>query len=251
MTEVRFAGKIGLITGAASGIGRATALALVRQGGTLVAVDRDADGLERLSAELGNGHRTIVADVTSEDRWREIAEEVGDAYGRLDILFNNAGYGKFASIAETSLDQWRAILAVNLDSVFLATKHLQLLLASAGEAAVINMSSIRGLTGDANTGSYCAAKGGVRLFTKACALEFAEQGLRIRVNSIHPGHVRTSLTENAHADPAQAKRLLADIPMQRVAAPEEIADAVLFLASDESRYMTGSELVVDGGATAQ
>lgn len=251
MSQGKFEGKIGLITGAASGIGRATAIALAHQGGTVIAVDRDANGLTALISEIGDSHRAISADVTDEARWSAIADELDQAYGRLDILFNNAGYGKFASIAETSLDQWRSIIAVNLDSVFLSTKYLQDLLARSGDAAIVNMSSIRGLTGDANTGSYCASKGGVRLFTKACALEFAEQGHAIRVNSIHPGHVRTSLTENVHQDPAQAERLLADIPLGRVATPEEIAEAVLFLASDASRYMTGSELVVDGGATAK
>jgi NAD(P)-dependent dehydrogenase (short-subunit alcohol dehydrogenase family) len=173
-------------------------------------------------------------------RWIALTARIEQTFGRLDILFNNAGFGSFKAIADTSLEQWRSILAVNLDSIFLATKYLLPLLAASGHGSIINMSSIRGLVAGVNTGSYCAAKGGVRMFTKATALECAALGNGVRANSVHPGHISTPLSAPAYSDPETARKLLADVPMGRIGEAEEIADAVLFLASDESRYMTGT-----------
>lgn len=246
-------GRIALVTGAASGIGLATARRLAEEGAILILADRDAEKLPAALAELTGGpHGSVVLDVTDEDGWARLSAEIAERHGRLDILVNNAGYGVFRSIADTTLDQWRAILAVNLDSVFLATRTLLPVLAkSEAGGAIVNMSSIRGIAGGVNAASYCAAKGGVRLFTKAVALECAALGNRVRANSIHPGHILTPLTAAAHADEATHGMLLADVPVGRMGTPEEIADAILFLASDRSRYMTGAELVVDGGSTAQ
>lgn len=241
-----------VITGAASGIGRATAHRFAAAGARLVLVDRNAEGLADAMTALGNGgHRSVTMDVTDEAAWATLAAGIESSDGKLDILVNNAGFGVFRSIADTTLEHWRAIMAVNLDSVFLATKHLLPLLARSGNGAIVNMSSIRGITASANASSYCAAKGAVRMFTKATALECAALRNGVRANSIHPGHIETPLTAGAHADPAIAARLLADTPLGRTGKPEEIADAILFLASDASRYMTGAELVVDGGSTAQ
>lgn len=253
ISGARLQGRIALVTGAASGIGRATARRFAAEGATVILVDRDAAQLPAALAELTAGqHHSVVLDVTDEAGWIALAGDLATNFGRLDVLVNNAGYGVFRSIADTTLEQWRSILAVNLDSVFLATKHLLPLLAQAAAGgAIVNMSSIRGIAAAANTGSYCAAKGGVRLFTKATALECAALGNGVRANSIHPGHVETPLTARAHADPEIARTLLADTPLGRAATTGEIADAILFLACDESRYMTGAELVVDGGSTAQ
>ena len=248
----RLQARIALITGAASGIGLATARRFAAEGATLILADRNGDALSDAAKSLpGDGHEIVVMDVTDEQAWIELADRVETRFGTLDILVNNAGFGKFASIADTTLAQWRSIIAVNLDSVFLGTKYMMPFLAASGRGAIVNMSSIRGIVAGAGTGSYSAAKGGVRLFTKATALECAAAGNGVRANSVHPGHIATPLTAPAYADAEIARTLLADVPLGRIGQAEEIADGILFLASDESRYMTGAELVIDGGSTAQ
>lgn len=245
-------GRITLVTGAASGIGLATARRFAEEGAQVLMADLDTAGLTRaLDAMPGSGHEAITLDVTDEPGWIALATRIENQFGRLDVLFNNAGFGKFGSIAETSLDMWRSVIGVNLDSIFLATRYMMPLLAASGRGSIINMSSIRGIVAAPDCASYCAAKGGVRMFTKATALECAAAGNGVRANSIHPGHVATPLTASAHADPKVARRLMDDVPIGRIGVPEEIADAVAFLAGDAARYMTGAELVVDGGSTAQ
>lgn len=245
-------GRIALVTGAASGIGLATARRFAEEGAHVLMADRDAAGLATAIGTLpGPTHEAVTLDVTDEEGWIALADRIRQQFGHLDILFNNAGFGKFGSIADTTLEMWRSVIGVNLDSIFLATKSMLPLLAASGRGSIINMSSIRGIAAAPDCASYCAAKGGVRMFTKATALECAAAGNGVRVNSIHPGHVATPLTEDAHADPEVARRLLDDVPIGRIAVPSEIADAVVFLASDAARYMTGSELVIDGGSTAR
>lgn len=245
-------GRIAVVTGAASGIGRAAASRLAAEGATVILVDRNTEMLAEAVASLGGPHFEYVLDVTDETGWISLAEMVERKFGQLDILVNNAGYGAFKSIADTTLEIWRSIIAVNLDSIFLATKYLMPLLAkSKFGGSIINMSSIRGIAAAPFAGSYCAAKGGVRLFTKSAALECAALGNGIRVNSIHPGHVATPLTAAVHADEKHMAAMLRDTPIGRMGMPEDIADGILFLASDSSKFMTGAELVIDGGSTAQ
>lgn len=250
----RLAGKIALVTGAASGIGLATAKRFAEEGAVVILADRDEERLPGALAEveaIGSGHCAIHLDVTLESAWAAAIREIEARFGRLDILVNNAGFGRFCPIAETTLDAWRATMAVNLDSVFLGTKHALPLLARSGKGAIVNMSSVRGLIAGPNSGAYSAAKAGVRLFTKVAALECAAAGNGVRVNSIHPGHVETPLTAATYADPTIARAFLAHTPLGRFAQPREIAEAIVFLASDESSYMTGAELTIDGGMTAQ
>jgi NAD(P)-dependent dehydrogenase (short-subunit alcohol dehydrogenase family) len=248
----RLQARSALITGAASGIGLATARRFAAEGATLILADRNGDSLSNARVSLpGARHEFVVMDVTEEQAWAALADRVAARSGTLDILVNNAGFGRFASIADTTLAQWRSIIAVNLDSVFLGTKYMMPFLAASGRGAIVNMSSIRGIVAGAGTGSYSAAKGGVRLFTKATALECAAARNGVRANSVHPGHIATPLTAPAYADAEIARTLLADVPLGRIGQAEEIADGILFLASDESRYMTGAELVIDGGSTAQ
>jgi len=182
---------------------------------------------------------------------RGLQAQIDAAFGRLDVLVNNAGFGSFLPIAATTLQQWRAIMAVNLDSVFLGTKYSLPLLARAGKASIINMSSIRGLVAGHGTAAYCASKAGVRLFTKATALECAALGNGVRANSVHPGQIETPLLKQAMAESGRLPSTLERIPIGRLGQPLEVAAALVFLASDESSFMTGSELTIDGGYTAQ
>jgi len=250
----RLAGKIALITGAASGIGLATAERFAEEGAELIIADRDEArldaALDRLSGPDGL-HVAIPFDVTDEAGWRRAIEQIEARFGRLDILVNNAGFGRFRSIAETSLDEWRATLAVNLDSVYLGTRQAMPLLERSGRGAIVNMSSIRGLVAGPNAGAYSAAKAGVRLFTKVTALECAAAGHGVRANSVHPGHVETPLTAAAYANPELAREFLAETPLARFAKPVEVANVILFLASEEASYITGGEIIVDGGLTAR
>src|SRR5690242_10904742 len=243
----RLAGKIAFITGGASGIGWAAAERFAQEGATVIVADRAADKLQQCTSALeahGGKHRSVLLDVTLENDWIRAFGEVEAAFGRLDVLINNAGFGSFLPIADTTLQEWRAIMAVNLDSVFLGTKHGLKLLARAGNASIINISSIRGLVAGHGTGAYCASKAGVRLFTKATALECAALGNGIRANSVHPGQVETPLLKQAMAESGRLQSTLERIPLGRLGQPREIADALVFLASDESSFMTGSEVTI-------
>ena len=249
----RLAGRVALVSGAASGIGLAIARRFAAEGAQVVATDRSADGLAQAMASLDGGeqrHRSLAMDVTQEAGWQEAAALIEREFGQLHVLVNNAGYGTFKSIRETTLETWRAIIAVNLDSVFLAAHYLLPLLEKSGRGSIINMSSVRGIVAGNNASSYSAAKGGVRMLTKCIAVECAELGNGVRANSLHPGHIETPLTAAAYANPETARAFLEHTPLARFGKPEEIADAALFLASDESAYMTGAELVIDGGMTA-
>lgn len=244
-------GRIALVSGAASGIGLAIAQRFAAEGAQVVATDRSAEALAAMVKDLpGSGHQPLVMDVTDEAGWQAAADLIARDYDQLDILVNNAGYGSFRSIRETSLETWRAIIAVNLDSVFMATRALLPLLEKSGRGSIINMSSVRGIVAGNNASSYSAAKGGVRMLTKCIAVECAELGNGVRANSLHPGHIETPLTAAAYSDPATAQAFLAHTPLGRFGKPADVAAAALFLASDDSAYMTGAELVIDGGMTA-
>ena len=242
-------GRCAVVTGAASGIGRATAELFAAEGARIVLVDRDADAARAVAGGLaGRDHRVVVMDVADEAGWRALAASLDAG---CDILVNNAGVAALDPIAATSLARWRATMAVNLDSVFLGTRALLPILARSGRGAIVNVASIRGIIGGVNATAYCASKGAVRLFTKAVALECAEQGNGVRVNSIHPGLIDTPLAAAALTDRETAAGRMAALPMARAGRPAEIAAAILFAASDAARYMTGAEIVIDGGTIAQ
>lgn len=255
----RLAGKVVLITGGASGIGLASAEACSREGARVVITDINADEgaaqARRLSAE-GFAISFQRHDVTSEEDWRRVIDETVQQCGHLDVLVNNAGIAVIAPLEQETLDGWRRTQAINVEGVFLGSREAVRVMKQRG-GSIINLSSIEGLVGEPLLPAYNASKGAVRIFTKSTALHCAQLGYGIRVNSIHPGYVGTPLMVNALASlpPEQAAALQQDlmvrIPMGRPAAPAEIAHGVVFLASDESSYMTGSELVIDGGYTAR
>jgi len=256
-------GKVALVTGGASGIGAAVSELLAREGAAVAVTDIDElRGPEVAAGIKKAGHEAIFVpqDVSSESRWVEVVAEVEKRYGRLDILVSNAGIGiTVPSIVEMSLQDWRRQTAINLDGVFLSVKHCLPVMRRTGGGSIIMISSLAGLRGSANLAGYCATKGGVRLFAKAIAMECASFGDGIRVNSVHPGIIDTPIWgklppdasgagQNAPVDLQELSKLAT--PLGRPGQASEIAAGVLYLASDASRYVTGTELVIDGGMNA-
>jgi NAD(P)-dependent dehydrogenase (short-subunit alcohol dehydrogenase family) len=257
----RMAGKVTLVTGGASGIGRSCALRLAEEGATVVVTDlQDGPGSEVVAEIAATGRQAeyLHHDVTSEPAWIDVISRVREQYGRLDVLVNNAGIGIASSIVEMSLADWQRQQAINLDGVFLGIKHAIPLMRDGGGGSIINMSSVAGLKGNPLLAAYNATKGGVRLLTKGVALECAQAGWNIRVNSVHPGVIDTPIWTKADAAALAPDANAVDIesmaaatvPMAKVGRSLDIANGVLFLASEESAYMTGTELVIDGGLSA-
>jgi NAD(P)-dependent dehydrogenase (short-subunit alcohol dehydrogenase family) len=262
-------GKNAFVTGAGAGIGRACAIALAKAGAHVIVSDIDggsATETAEMIASNGGSARAEQQDVCIEERWNDIFAGIQSRDGGLDIMVNNAGIAVGAPVTEMTLDEWRGQMAVNLDGVFMGTKGAILLMAEKGTGSIINISSIAGLVGSPGLSGYCASKGGVRLFTKAVALEMAEAGLAIRANSVHPGIIDTEIWEKQIANVALMNPELAEpganqisvetvtaglVPGGKTGQPQDIANAVVFLASDASSYMTGSEMVIDHGVTAK
>ena len=255
----RVAGKIAIVTGAASGMGAATACLLAREGASTILADLNVAQAEAIAAEIraqGGIAKACLLDVTSETSWAHCIEATLSAYGALDVLVNNAGIGTpFGSVEDLSLDDWRKMMAVNMEGVFLGTKlAITAIKATRDRGSIINFSSTMGIVGSPTTAAYVASKGAVRLFTKSAALHCAKSGYNIRVNSIHPGWIRTPMSADALDGLAKAgagNKAIEMTPMGRIGEPDDIAYGVLYLASDESGFMTGAELVIDGGYTAQ
>lgn len=246
--------KVALVTGGASGIGRATALALAREGATVMVADRDHPGCEQTVAliEAAGGTAAVHAvDVTSEDEVERLVGETVASFGRLDLAFNNAGIGgAMGKTAEYPTEDWHRVLAVNLTGVWFCMKHEIRHMLSQGGGAIVNTASIAGLIGMSGAPAYVAAKHGVVGLTKNAALEYARSN--IRINAVCPGGVRTGMTEAAdHALPGFLAKLAKHEPMGRIAEPEEIASAVIWLLSDGASFMTGHALAVDGGYVAR
>ncbi|MBR1122617.1 glucose 1-dehydrogenase [Bradyrhizobium lablabi] len=256
-------GKVALVTGGASGIGEAVCELLAREGASVAVTDIDELRGPELVAKIkkAGGEATFLQqDVTSEERWIEVVEEVVRRYGRLDILVSNAGIGiGVPSITQMTLEDWRRQTAINLDGVFLSVKHCLPVMRKGRGGSIVLMSSLAGLRGAQSLAGYCATKGGVRLFAKAIAMECASFGDGVRVNSVHPGIIDTPIWgkiptggmgggQNAPIDPEERAKLAT--PFGRAGHAMEIAQGVLYLASDASSYVTGMELVIDGGMNA-
>lgn len=251
----RVANKVALITGGTAGIGYASAELMCREGAKVVITDlRPNEGEASAQKLRDQGYDAIFIeqDVTDEILWPKVIAAVVKQYGRLDILVNNAGVGEETNLEESDLAHWRFVNAVNMEAVFMGTKNAIKQMKLNGGGSIINISSIEGLVGDQKFAAYNASKGGVRLFTKSAALYCAEKKYNIRVNSLHPGFTQTPMVDNAVNifSAADAERINREIAVGYMAEPIDQAYGILFLASDESRYMTGSELVIDGGFTA-
>jgi cyclopentanol dehydrogenase len=245
----RLDGKVALITGAARGQGETEGRLFAQEGAKVVLTDVLVEAGERVAASIraGGGEAMFIRlDVSSPDEWTEVVRHTVQTYSRLDILVNNAGIAQRAGLLETREADWDRLMDINLKGVFLGMQYAIPAMLASGGGSVINISSTSGIVGFPGGTAYHSAKGGVRLLTKATAAEFAKQG--VRVNSIHPGLIETPMTDNMAAE--REALLLDRTPMGRKGTPSEIAYGALFLASDESSFMTGAELVIDGGMTA-
>jgi len=249
---MRVAGKVALISGGSGGIGAATAKLLAEEGAAVVIADLLEDkgrATEAMIAESGGKAMFVNLDVTSEDSWDNAVQAAVSSFGKLDILVNNAGVSLRFGVEQTSAQEWDAVMDVNVKGVFLGTKAAIPEMRKSGGGSIINISSIYGLVGSATSAAYHASKGAVRVFNKSTAIQYAAEN--IRANSVHPGFVDSPMTQAFHDNPEIHDERVAKMPLGRMGQPEDIAAGILYLASDESSFVTGAELVIDGGMTAQ
>jgi NAD(P)-dependent dehydrogenase (short-subunit alcohol dehydrogenase family) len=252
----RVQGKVAIVTGAASnpGLGRTTALALAREGARLVVTDIDGEGAEACARAIRDAGGQAVAmrqDVTQEAGWQAVVARASSEFGGLHVLVNNAGIAVLKPLEQLTLADWNRQIEVNLTSVFLGCKYGMAAIRAAGGGSIVNISSVAGLVGIPTCTAYGAAKGGVRIMSKTVALEGAPYN--VRCNSVHPGVIWTNMQAQAVGtrDPSQVPTNAARVPLGRIGTPDDIANCVLYLASDESSYVTGAEFTVDAGMTAQ
>ncbi len=251
----RVAGKVALITGGASGLGLAAAKLMAAEGAKVVVTDIQKDKGPAAAKEIGNGAVFLEHDVTSEKRWQEVVAETEKTFGKLHVVVNSAGIGTEGTIEDTSLADFRKMMAINVEGVFLGCKYGIAAMKKHGEASsLVNISSVAGIVSGYQMCAYSASKGAVRMMSKSVALHCARAGYNIRSNSVHPAFISTPMVEAplaAAEDPDKArKRLLRMVPIGRIGEANDIGYMILYLASDESRFVTGAEMVVDGGCTA-
>ena len=248
----RLEGKVALISGGARGQGACEGRLFAQEGAKVVLTDiLDEEG-EAVATEIrqqGGDAIYVRLDVTQEQQWQDVIQATVDRYGKLDILVNNAGIFPMVRVEDTSVELWEQVMDINVTGVFLGTKHAIPAMRAAGGGSIINISSVAGLVGGSRAAAYSASKGAVRILTKGTAVQYASDG--IRANSVHPGIIVTQMTEELLSDEDQRAQRLTNTPIGRFGTADDVAYGVLFLASDESSYVTGSELVIDGGSTAQ
>ena len=247
--------KKAFITGAASGLGRATAHMFAREGAQVVIADINEEGAQKIAQEIGAQAHAVALDVSDEKQWQTALNQANEMMDGISILVNNAGIGGGGTVEETDFETWKHVMAVDADSVFLGCKYALPLMKPHSPGAIVNISSIAGLIAGHNMAAYNAAKAAVWLLTKSVALHCARQGYDIRCNSVHPTFINTPILQNmaARSGGGQDKlfqKLARQVPLGRIGEPDDIAYAVLYLASDESKFVTGAELKVDGGISA-
>ena len=249
---MRLKGKVALITGAARGQGAAEARLFAQEGAKVILADvTDQEGIAVAAeiAEAGGDAIYVHLDVANEDEWYAAVQSGVAAFGKLDILVNNAGIWRRGHVMETSSEQWDDIMDVNAKGVFLGTKAAIPEMRKAGGGSIVNISSTAGLVGSKTSAAYSASKGAVRIFSKSTAVQYASEG--IRANSIHPGPIDTDMGDQVWPDAESKERTMNRVALSRIGTAEDVAYGALYLASDESSFVTGSELVIDGGVTAQ
>ena len=247
----RVKNKIALVTGAAQGLGKTMSELLIQEGAQVILTDINEDLLEKTATELDAPFK--VLDVTEPEAWQNVIAEIEKDYGKLHVLINNAGIGGGGDVEQTNIDSWHKVHSVNLDSVFLGCKYALPLMRDSGNGSIINISSMSGIVASHNMSAYNSSKAAVRHLSKSVALHCAKSTNTVRCNSIHPVFTRTAMVQSmidSAPDRNIEEKLVKQIPLRKLAEPIDIANAALFLASDESSFITGTELIIDGGLSA-
>lgn len=244
----RLADKVAIITGGARGMGAATARCFVAEGARVVIADLLEEPGEALAADLGERARFQKLDVRKESDWKEVLQASIDAFGHVDVLVNNAGVLQFSTLLQTSLEDFERVVSINLSGTFNGLRIVGEHMIGRGKGSIVNISSVDGMKGANGLGAYCASKWGIRGLTRVAAMEFGHRG--VRVNSVHPGGVDTLMGNPYQEAKADVNQRYAQVPLQRVGEPDEVARTSLFLASDDSSYLCGAEITVDGGMSS-
>ena len=253
----RVENKVAIVTGAASGLGFAAAQKLMDEGAKVLLTDINEEVMNSMQERLSNYSKaqfeTVIHDVANEDSWINVIDKAENHFGKINILVNSAGISLGADVVSTDFEIWKKVHQVNLDSVFLGCKYAVPIMSKSGQGSIINLSSISGIVAGWNTAAYNSSKAGVRLLSKSVALYCAKKGYDVRCNSVHPAFVDTPILDplkQAFGEENAVAKLSRQIPMNKIGDTDDVSYAILYLASDESKFMTGTEIVLDGGLSA-